>query len=65
MSNDTMNHVYFDADGCWGCAHERYFVVLDTTDWTDEDFDAVASCYDSDRMGLAIKINNKYKKGEA
>lgn len=53
--------VYFDADGCWGTAEEGYFVVLDTTAWTDDDWDVLDRCGDGERMELAVEISRKYE----
>lgn len=57
----SQNMVYFDADGCWGTADEGYFVVLDTTAWTADDWQEVDSCRDSERMMVAIGIGMKYE----
>lgn len=53
--------VYFDADGCWGSADEGYFVVLDTLCWSEDDWQAIDSCRDGERMRLAVEISRKYE----
>lgn len=52
--------VYFDADGCYGTAEEGYFVVVDTTLWTPADWELIDSCYDTERMGIAMRLAKEY-----
>jgi hypothetical protein len=49
---------YFTSDGTFGDASE--LEIIDTTQWTDEDWDEIQNCSDSDRLSLAWEIERKY-----
>ncbi len=47
---------YFDVDGSYGCAHPDCIKVVDTTRFTDEDWQRISVAGDRDRMALALEI---------
>ena len=50
---------YFAMDGNYGDA--RGMLMLDTTKWTDEDWDEIEEASDSERVGVAKIINQRKK----
>ena len=60
--NTTKYHAYFTEDGSYGAATN--LEILDTVLWTDKDWQQIEDCADNDRLSVARKINNKYKKTE-
>lgn len=51
-----MTMMYFAADGSYGDAEG--LVVVDTADWSDDEFDAVVGCADSERRDLARELKS-------
>lgn len=49
---------YFAMDGNYGSAHG--LVVIDTSGWTDKDWDRVESATDDDRFIVAVAIAEEY-----
>jgi hypothetical protein len=62
MADDTDENViphsytYFDVDGSYGCAHPDCLKIMDTTKFTDEDWEQLSVANDSKRMELAVQI---------
>ena len=56
---------YFATDGNYGSADDM--VVLDTTDWTDADWEFISECHESNRQYVAIGTHVKHnnKKGDS
>ena len=52
-----MSH-YFAMDGNFGDAHG--LVIIDTHEWTEEDWDAVEDTTDSERFIVAVTIAESY-----
>ena len=52
----TARLTYFTDDGSYGSGLPEHMVVLDTSLWTDKDWERVVDCCDSDRMDIAITI---------
>lgn len=48
---------YFAQDGNFGDATE--LTMVDTTNWTEEDWDLIEDCHDSERADLALKISRE------
>ena len=46
---------YFAADGSYGPAE---LVIIDTTDWTDEEWMAIDNARESERMSIAWQLAN-------
>jgi hypothetical protein len=46
---------YFTEHGDYGSAQDM--VILDTTNWTSEDWDLVSDCTDSVRRGVALLVD--------
>lgn len=53
---------YFSQDGNYGDADA--LLVVDTTDWTNEDWDEIDEAPDYDRPRIARLISNKYRLDE-
>ena len=51
---------YFAEDGTYGEADK--LVVIETSDWSEEDWEEIDDTPDWDRPRVAKIINNKYKK---
>jgi len=51
----AMNLTYFAADGSYGDASS--LVVVDTSDWADDDWDMVQEARDSERSAIAVQIS--------
>lgn len=47
---------YFATDGNYG--DSAGMVLLDTSDWTDEQWDEIEEASDYDRVNVAIKLSN-------
>jgi len=52
------NDFYFASDGSYGTAEE--LTILDTTKWTDEDWELIDFATDMERSDVAQKIWQKY-----
>jgi len=52
------NDFYFAYDGSFGSAEE--LTILDTTEWTDEDWELIDFSTDMERSDVAQKIWQKY-----
>lgn len=52
---------YFAADGNYGDASD--ILIVDTENWTNDDWADMDEARDSDRLELAKKIAAKYNKG--
>lgn len=50
---------YFAADGNYGDATD--LVIVQTSDWTTEDWDIIMDCNDTDRKKVAESIANAKK----
>lgn len=50
---------YFAMDGNYGVAKDM--LLVDTSSWTQEDWDTVDNCVDSERLNLALLIASKYE----
>lgn len=50
---------YFGADGNYGDA--RSLVVVDTTDWTDEEWADIEHAKDSERSQIALSLSTSRK----
>ena len=50
---------YFASDGSYGTAEE--LTILDTTDWTDEDWELIEFSSDMKRANVAQHIWGKYQ----
>jgi hypothetical protein len=48
---------YFAWDGSFGDAME--LIIVDTANWTDEQWDAIDGCLDSERVLLAKKFSEE------
>lgn len=53
---------YFAQDGNWGDAED--IIILDTDEFTDEDWDEIRSANDYLRSGVAVAIAERYQRGE-
>ena len=56
-----MSKSYFTPDGTYGDATD--VAVIDTTNWTESDWERVEECSDSDRRDIAV-IFDMYRSGE-
>lgn len=54
-----MSKVYFAADGSYGTA--AGLIVIDTADWTQDDWDSVESSSDGDRAVVALHVSKRYE----
>lgn len=52
------NDFYFASDGSYGTAEE--LTILDTTEWTDEDWELIEFSTDMERSTVAQGIWEKY-----
>lgn len=50
---------YFTDDGTFGSANEGEIIILNTDNFTDDDWDEINECADLSRMALAQKIAKK------
>lgn len=51
---DLITRTYFTTDGTYGSASEgEDIIIIDTTDWTQEMWDEIEGCSDSERFFLA------------
>lgn len=48
---------YFTTDGTFGDATE--LILVDTTNWTEEDWDLIDDCSDSERQDVAQRISEQ------
>lgn len=53
-----MSKTYFAKDGSFGAADG--LIVIDTSEWTQDDWDAVESGTDQDRAVVALHISKQY-----
>ncbi len=51
-----MAMTYFASDG--NCGDAEGLVILDTSDWTEDEWDLILSAPDSDRVRIAREISN-------
>jgi hypothetical protein len=51
---------YFASDGSFGDADD--FAVVDTSSWTDSDWEEIEDSYDWERPAVARAIASKYAK---
>ena len=49
---------YFSPDGNYGSAND--LMVIDTTNWTDKDWERIEECNDNDRLDIASIINSQH-----
>ena len=49
-----MSSTYFAGDGSYGDAES--LIIIDTSDWTDDDWDMVTYARDTDRAEIAASI---------
>ncbi len=49
---------YFAMDGNYGVAHG--LIIIDTRDWTEDDWDLIDNASDYDRFSVAITIAERY-----
>lgn len=49
-----MTTTYFAVDGSYGDAEE--IIIVDTTDWSDDEWYAIRECTDSSRHGIVTQI---------
>jgi hypothetical protein len=52
-----MGYTYFATDGSYGDAAN--IVMVDTSDWTDDDWDMVTYARDTDRAEIATSIASR------
>lgn len=57
-----MTMTYFAADGSFGSAEN--LIIINTSRWTEADWDAVLSLPDDERAGWAEKLNELLGEGE-
>lgn len=50
-----MSKHYFAADGNYGSAEG--LVIVDTSDWTEEEWDAIDAARDSERPAIASQLS--------
>ena len=55
-----MSKMYFTADGTYGSASDLDHLIIDTADWTDEMWEEVDGCSDSERMWVASHFASGY-----
>jgi hypothetical protein len=51
-----MSKHFFTADGTFGSACEGDFEVIDTTQWTEKDWELIELAGDNDRLDLAREL---------
>ena len=51
-----MSKYFFTADGTFGAACPGDFEIIDTTDWTDKDWELIELAGDNDRLDLAREL---------
>lgn len=56
-----MTTTYFATDGSYGDADD--ILVIDTSDWSDDEWDAVRECADSARHDVARQIIENASNG--
>jgi hypothetical protein len=52
----VMSKYFFTADGTFGSACAGDFEVIDTTHWTDKDWELIELAGDNDRLDLAREL---------
>lgn len=52
-----MSHTYFAVDGSYGNGVD--ILVVDTSSWTEEDWNAVDEASDSERIEIARNLTNR------
>lgn len=51
------NYMYFATDGNYGDATD--IVIVDTAEWTDDDFQLIEDASDSERAEIATRLDEK------
>lgn len=59
MNNKDRHYHWFAEDGSYGSG---VTIVVDTRNWTDEDWRDIDDSSDSERALVAIEITKKYKE---
>ena len=59
MNNKDRHYHWFAEDGSYG---RGVTIVVDTRNWTDEDWRDIDDSSDSERALVAIEITKKYKE---
>ena len=60
MATGEWNTYYFAADGSYGCTNG--LSVMDTSHWTDQDWQRIDEASDGDRVDVAREIAVVYRK---
>ena len=55
--------IYFAQDGSFGRADGM--VVLDVSEWTNDDWESIELCSDDDRVRMALEIARSHGRGGA
>jgi len=53
-----MTKHYFAADGSYGDAQ---IIVVDTSDWSQDEWDIIENCSDSERLDIAYQLTQEPK----
>jgi hypothetical protein len=57
-----MTNTYFAADG--NCGSAEGLVIIDTSDWTESEWDVILSAPDEDRARIAREISSLANDGQ-
>jgi len=57
MREKAMSDYYFAQDGNWGSAEE--ILLVDTTNWTEEDWQLIDDATDSERGQIAQRLSEE------
>ena len=60
MATGEWNTYYFAADGSYGCTNG--LSVMDTSHWTDQDWQRIDEASDGDRVDVAREMAVVYRK---
>ena len=55
--------IYFAQDGSFGSADG--LVVLDVSEWTNDDWESIELCSDDDRVRVALEVARSHGRGGA
>lgn len=58
MTTKAEIFAWFSEDGSYGSGVP---LVIETTEWTDEDWREIDDSSDSERLDIALEISKKYK----